>query len=86
MYNCFYMNGLQALPAVCSYREWLGTPVAPSEGIMQIWTGRENNMVHRGTLLDEILIHRLKSPVVQKIVFDLCLALLPLILISLVRG
>ncbi len=53
---------------------------------MQIWTGRENNMIHRGTLLDEILLNGLKSPVVQQMVFDLCIALLPLILISLVRG
>ncbi|MEE9231500.1 MAG: hypothetical protein V3U86_12425 [Acidobacteriota bacterium] len=51
---------------------------------MSIWSEKEDIMEHRHSLLEEICTNGMRSPVTQKIVFDLCLCLLPLVLISLV--
>ena len=43
-------------------------------------------MTQRRTLLEEIFVGGLKSPVTQKILIDLAIALIPLLMIAIARG
>lgn len=53
--------------------------------IMGTWNDKEETMNRHKNLVDEVWIRRLRNHVAQRLVFDLCLALLPLFLIMLVE-
>ena len=52
---------------------------------MGTWNDKEETMNRHKNLVDEVWIRRLRNHVAQRLVFDLCLALLPLFLIMLVE-
>ena len=52
---------------------------------MGTWNDKEETTNRHESMVDEVWIRRLRNHVVQRLVFDLCLALLPLFLIMLVE-
>ncbi len=62
-----------------------GITLALGVGIMGTWNDKEETMNRHENMVDEVWIRRLRNHVVQRLVFDLCLALLPLFLIMLVE-
>jgi hypothetical protein len=61
----------------------MARPLLFKGGVMGTWNDKEVTMKPHEISVDEVWIRRLRNHVVQRIVFDACLALLPLLLIAL---
>ncbi len=72
-------------PAPLLANKSFGITLALGVGIMGTWDDKEETMNCHESMVDEVWIRRLRNHVVQRLVFDLCLALLPLFLIMLVE-
>ncbi len=50
---------------------------------MTTWTDEEDKMTERPSLLHELYVEGLRSPVTQQMLLDFCLAVVPLLMIAL---